>query len=387
MGTWASRPCEERRSRIFRDLFERLGRRMTKGASSGLSLAEVLRGKGRRLENGESTGKGSSRGAGLFGEEDGGGGSSASSASSSTTDTGEAEASPMDIEDSNGSVSGAFEEVAAEQDGDRTVAHDAANVVLHVGLGGHVVTLPVEADCSFPSLQPKVCSLLGRQVHAQFTAADQVIDSVEALLSAHSSGLEIYALLLKDLADMTLDEIVTELTLQEAELQGHLFTLSRLPASSTAVDVANYLWSNQVLISAKYAEKLFDALLPRLTRCSRQLSLRGELILVLHSFCSEPYAVWEPNDGHDECLWANMKWGHSEDASSSPFSAGLIYVTRGEAVNLHPSSSSAQAKKVRNDVSNLRSVLRARRFYHAQPLASMHALSAYGLSWRKMMNH
>jgi len=357
---------------------------MRKGVPSGHLLftdeveAEVQRvaggGKG-LLDEGPGSGRGPSR--------------ASSIASSVTRAPGEPEDCQMiDQEDSHLDMTG-LEDAGADADGDGMVSDstqpEPTLVSVHVGLSGHVVSLPVEVDCDLGALQAKLCLALGRRVFARFMAGDEVLDSMEQFLDAFRCGSDICALLFKDVADMTLDEVVSELTLQEAELRGHLFTLSRLQPGSTAQDVANYLWENQVLLSATHAHRLFESLLPRLTRQGQRLTLRGELILVLHSFCSEPCAVWEPNDGHDECLWANMTWGHDADRNN-PYQSSLMYAPRGDAVqfpHLPDASSSSQAKSPA-DVSNLRSVLHARRLNHAKPLASMSALNAYGVCWRRL---
>jgi len=315
--------------------------------------------------------------------------SRASSISSSVTRApGEPEDCQMEQEDSNLDMTSLEDASGADVDGDGMVSDSTQSeptlVSVNVGLSGHSVALPVEADCDFAALQAKLCLALGRRVFARFMAGDQVLDSMEQFLDAFRCDSDICALLFKDVADMTLDEVVSELTLQEAELRGHLFTLSRLQPGSTAQDVANYLWENQVLLSATHAHRAFESLLPRLTRLGQRLTLRGELILVLHSFCSEPCAVWEPNDGHDECLWANMRWGHD---AGTLYESSLLHAPRGNAVHFRhlpdAAASSSQARS-RTDVSNLRSVLQARRLNSATPLASMSALNAYGVCWRRL---
>merc|ERR1712118_38926 len=120
-----------------------------------------------------------------------------------------------------------------------------------------------------------------------------------------------------------------ELTMEETEFKGHRFALSKLPVGSTPQDVAAYLRNNNLLLTAAQAAEVFDILVAKLRVDERMPhGLRGQLIHALHSFCLEPYAIWEPNDGNSECLWANMTWANTSLAYDAR------YKIRGELVNL-----------------------------------------------------
>merc|ERR1712032_621311 len=95
---------------------------------------------------------------------------------------------------------------------------------------------------------------------------------------------------------------------------------------------------------------------------------RGQLILALHTFCLEPYAIWEPNDGNAECLWANMEWAGRD--------IGIVdrQVTRGRMVNIGSSSSSSG----QTDIANFRAFLVERREGTGEELKKMNVLTAYG---------
>merc|ERR1712232_32061 len=101
---------------------------------------------------------------------------------------------------------------------------------------------------------------------------------------------------------------------------------------------------------------------------SVQYGLRGQLVLALHTFCLEPYAIWEPDDGNSECVWANMSWNECHLGFNGR------YKIRG---HLHNFSNATSSNITQCDVANLRAVLVARRQGAGNDLSKMSTLRAY----------
>eukprot|EP00933_Yihiella_yeosuensis_P016533 TRINITY_DN1407_c5_g1_i1.p1 TRINITY_DN1407_c5_g1~~TRINITY_DN1407_c5_g1_i1.p1 ORF type:complete len:300 (+),score=45.26 TRINITY_DN1407_c5_g1_i1:91-990(+) len=260
---------------------------------------------------------------------------------------------------------------------------EATEIEVRLGLSGELATCIVEPQTSLLELEAQLkdkAEPTSEQLTSslRFSADGELLESTEALLRCYKEGKEIYATWFRSVDDMDLDEVSQNLSLTDEEFKGHLFTLSKLAPSGepTARDVAHYLWDNQLLLNPMQAAQVFDALIPRLGLVSRsRYSKRGQLIVALQSFCTEPYAIWELDDGHDQCLWANMDWG-----ASQPWHSGLAYVTRGSSRNLPPKPASQAA--ARKDISHLREVLRSRWAGKAEPLNEIRTLTAYDTSWR-----
>merc|ERR1712228_1027205 len=143
----------------------------------------------------------------------------------------------------------------------------------------------------------------------------------------------------------------------DVEFKGHRFALSKLPHGSTPREVAIFLRSNNILLTSAQAASLFDLLVTKLQVIEgMRFGLRGQLILALHTFCLEPYAVWEPDDGNSECLWANMAW------NGIKLETDRRYKIRGHLANFPNNTSGvASASTGPKDVASLRAVLSARR--------------------------
>lgn len=260
-------------------------------------------------------------------------------------------------------------------------ANSATMVNIYVGLSGAQVAIRVELGMSIEGIKDLLREAYPRAPSIKLSANGHTINCVEALLHHEQRGESIYATFLKDVEDMSLDEVHEELAIGSDEFRGHLHTLARMARGSSAADVARYLSDNQVLLSSTQAQQIFDCLVQKVRRAARPAlgrnGPRAQLIFALHSFCLDPYAIWEPNDDCDECLWANMWWGAVHLGESSR------HTTRGRTCNISDQSSSSSCSG-RCDVNNLRSVLRARRSDQARPLDAMVELQAYEWSWRSL---
>jgi len=253
-------------------------------------------------------------------------------------------------------------------------------VDVHVGLAGAVVPVVLEPGTSMDAVKTHLRLALP-EASIMLSAGGDLLESVESLLLHHGRGELIFATCFRDVSDLSLAEVALEMSMEDAEFQGHLFTLSKISRTSTPRSVATYLWDNQLLLTAAQAQRLFDVLVPRLVQCPDEyrIGLRGQLILALHSFCVEPYAIWEPDDGNDGCVWANMAWG---GGSEHPSMSGLCYLTRGSSAHLQ-TAAFADAAAYQKDISGLRAVLQAHRAGNATPLRALCNFEAYGRSWSR----
>eukprot|EP00930_Biecheleria_cincta_P101991 TRINITY_DN93650_c0_g1_i1.p1 TRINITY_DN93650_c0_g1~~TRINITY_DN93650_c0_g1_i1.p1 ORF type:complete len:390 (+),score=60.79 TRINITY_DN93650_c0_g1_i1:125-1294(+) len=276
---------------------------------------------------------------------------------------------------------------ALDQHGPSNCKTDAkvmkANVV--VGLSGTEVSIDVDADTSLEDLRSKVREAYPEsgERFVKFSSGGVVVSTGQAIMECVQSGKVIYAACLKNTDAMNLQELQEELSLGDDEFQGHLHVLRHYGATHSPAHVANYLWENQILLTATQAQRIFDALVGKISRAQRPSNFgrngpRAQLILALHSFCLEPYAIWEPMDDCDECLWANMRWGEKHLQTGR-------YHLRGRLTNIASSSSSSSLPAAqREDISSLRAVLNSRRNNDTQPIASMKFLEAYNYSWRTL---
>lgn len=255
----------------------------------------------------------------------------------------------------------------------------AEDVEVHVGLAGATLTLPLAPNMSMDMVREAVLQVANRpRASVKLSAAGKPLASVDAVLRHHRGGDSIWATFFRSPEDLSLEEVVEELAMEEGEFRGHAFVLSRLPAPLTARHVADYLWKNQLLLRARQAQQLFDQLLPRICTGSRcPYPVRTQLILALHSFCIEPFSIWEPVDGCDECLWANMAW-----AGAHIFDSGLCTVMRGTLRNLELRSSSRAPLKP--DLNNLRGVCEMRRCGMNEPLQRMTLPDYHGYTFKNL---
>lgn len=265
-------------------------------------------------------------------------------------------------------------------------------VKVSVGLSGTEVAIDVDATLSLENLRSKV-----RQAYPaagerfiKFSSGGVTVNSAEAMIKWVQDDEAICVTFLKAVDAMSLKELQQELAVGDDEFQGHLHVFRRYRATQTPADVARYLWQNQILLTAAQAQRIFDALVAKITRAPKPRSLgrdgpRAQLILALHSFCCEPYAIWEPNDDCDECLWANMRWG--DDSRNCKQLSGGRYRLRGHLRNIPSSSSSSSSPSDQHvDVSRLRSVLNAQRDSTSWPLEAMMFPEAYEYSWRTLLD-
>lgn len=246
-----------------------------------------------------------------------------------------------------------------------------------VGLNGHEITMQVEANMSFKDVLERIHVISGGPADGsvRLSVLGVVINSVEELLGAESST--VHATFIKSVDHMSLAEVADELACDDDEFKGHQFTLLKLPTGSTARAVADYFWVNQVLLTSRQAEVLFDKLLPKLGRGKG----RSELIIALHSFCVQQHHVWEPDDGMSECMWANMTW----DGNHVQFQNRRL--TRGRLGSWECAEAVPDSRPDNwpaNDLCCLRGVAKARRGNHTTPLDSMVFFKQYGNCWRKL---
>eukprot|EP00927_Polykrikos_kofoidii_P048457 TRINITY_DN4272_c0_g1_i1.p1 TRINITY_DN4272_c0_g1~~TRINITY_DN4272_c0_g1_i1.p1 ORF type:complete len:652 (-),score=141.16 TRINITY_DN4272_c0_g1_i1:45-2000(-) len=163
--------------------------------------------------------------------------------------------------------------------------------------------------------------------------------------------------------EKTLPEIIDSLTTPDSEFSRHLDALSNMPPGSKPLHVAQYFWDKQVLLTPKQAKQVFDKMLPNLTAFGFPgLSVRGELVFMTHSFCLEPFAVWEGDDGAGGHIWRSMSWSGNKPSASSSY----YKVVDGARVGLklvgreYQEDESISAKWPTEDVSQLGAVLRKR---------------------------
>lgn len=265
-----------------------------------------------------------------------------------------------------------------------------SKVPISVGLSGKEISIDVTADLSIEDVRRSIQEAYppAAECFIKLSGGEAVLNTAEAIIECVRKNEAICATLLKGAAAMSLQEIREELSLDSAEFQGHFHILRHYRARHTPGDVARYLWKNQILLRATQAQQIFDALVNKISRAQQPSHLgrggpRAQLILALHSFCSEPYAIWEPKDDCDECLWANMRWG--DDLKHCSHLQQGRYHLRGQLTNIPSSSSSGSPPQAKHqDVSRLRSVLNARRNNNSTPLVSMTFLEAYDYSWRTL---
>lgn len=252
------------------------------------------------------------------------------------------------------------------------------SVLFYLGFGGRTRELQVRKDASLHGVNRELLELIApdSSLCLKLTAGGEVITSVSHLLDFHCRNIQIFATLQKDVQSMSLSEVTDELTMEDADFKGHRFALSKQPHGSTPRDVATYLRSNNILLTSAQAASLFDLLVTKLQVIELMgYGLRGQLILALHTFCLEPYAVWEPDDGNSECVWANMTWNGMDIGFESR------YPIRGNLVNIKPGWSSGHSSTSgHKDVASLRAVLSARRQGTGDELKRMSRLEAYGTS-------
>lgn len=248
---------------------------------------------------------------------------------------------------------------SAEKHGD--VSDDDSKeimVTIHKGLEGESLDIPVKPQMPFASImQSLLLQMTADPTLSAILSSEGIkIETTEDLLEYHSQGACIFATLVLSVQKMALRQVVEELMMPESEFRGHRHVLSRYPKGITYKDVANYLFKNKVLLTPTQASGLFQQLLPKLVevQAERTLCLRAQLIMALHTFCLEPYAIWEADDGQDECVWHNMMYSGKNLGPNGRF---CIPGQRAQHfVDPLPSSSASK-----QDVSNLRGVLQARR--------------------------
>lgn len=245
------------------------------------------------------------------------------------------------------------------------------NVLIYEGLAGKSRELTVCTDAELRDVIEELLRLIAPpdNVDIKLSADGDTISSVPELLDFHYRGSQIFATLYRAVERMSMTEIAEELATEGVEFTGHHFALSKLPRGSTPRDAALYLHSNKLLLTAAQAASLFDLLVTKLHAIEgMQYGVRGQLILALHTFCLEPYAIWEPNDGNNECLWANMSW------NGEKLGCNGRYKIRGQLINF---SNATSSDTMQRDVANLRAVLVARRQGIENDLSKMNMLEAY----------
>jgi len=214
------------------------------------------------------------------------------------------------------------------------------------------------------------------------STAEGKVESSDALREHCSRGDLVHATLIQDLDRMSLEQIAEELALDDNEFKGHSFTLSKMPSGSTARYVADYLWSNQILMTSQQALALFDMLLTKVNVVEgSSWNVRAQLIVALHSFCVHQHHIWEPNDGMDECLWANMTWS----ARHLPLEKRML--TKGKLecwVSPDAASASSTDAWLVEDVCCLKEVASARRVGKEEPLQEIKFVVEYGKTWRNI---
>lgn len=245
-----------------------------------------------------------------------------------------------------------------------------------VGLGGAEVSISITPGLSIDDVSTQVRESFPQAASIKFSACGNSIDSLYELLKFHRCGESIYAVFVKEVEDMSLEEVQDELTITTEEFRGHLHILSTMARRGTTADVVRYLWDEQLLLAPEQAQEIFDKLLPKVRNAAEpnlgRNGPRAQLLFALHSFCLDPYAIWEPNDDCDECLWISFSWGGHDIGGNLNFMRGRV-----DNLSCDPSSE-------RRDVCNLRAVLRGVRRNVAKPLEFMTMLSSWHCSgWRK----
>lgn len=162
-------------------------------------------------------------------------------------------------------------------------------------------------------------------------------------------------------ADKTLPEVAEALAISDEAFPMHLAAIASLPPErKKPLHVALYLFEQQVLLTSKQAKQTFDFLLPSLTAYGFPgLSVRGELVFMLHSFCLEPFAIWENDDGAGGHIWRSMSWAGLRPSDSSAY----YKVIDGTRVGVklvgreYQQDTAVLVRPPRQDINNLRAVL------------------------------
>ncbi|CAJ1427575.1 unnamed protein product [Effrenium voratum] len=237
---------------------------------------------------------------------------------------------------------------------------ESVQVKIHRGLDGDTLQLSLVPEMSFATVVQQLLEQMSAEpsLSAVLSAEGLRIESTGDLLEFQSKGSLIFATLVRPVEKMSLSQVAEELALPDQEFRGHLFVLSKYKSGFTYRDVANYLSRNQVFLTGTQATQVFHQLLPKISAQvpeeGRDPGLRGQLIMALHTFCLDPYAIWEVDDGQAECLWAHMEYNGRHLGASGRF------CLPGQISKNFLKAAGSFSSEVQ-DVSNLRGVLQARR--------------------------
>jgi hypothetical protein len=114
---------------------------------------------------------------------------------------------------------------------------------------------------------------------------------------------------------MSLEDVAAELAVDSIQFRKHCSVLAKMTRGN-AQDVAKYLHGGSVLLTAAQAKQMFDIVFPKASsREGSRYSIRSQLVTCIHSFCVEPYVLWE-DDGETNCTWMNMTYNGVELWSS-----------------------------------------------------------------------
>ncbi|CAE8594619.1 unnamed protein product [Polarella glacialis] len=258
-----------------------------------------------------------------------------------------------------------------------------------IGMGGQFVEVEMTDGLSFDAVLAAVRSSPAAppfpQTWVKLVASGAAVRSMEALCCCEAEQDPVFAVFLRSLDEMELSEVAEELAMEEAEFKGHAFALSKLPPGSHPREVADYLWTNNLLLTSSQSTALFDTLLHKLVASGRHpgcSSVRGELIFALHSFCLQQHHAWEPNDGSSECMWAGLGW------NGKLLGLSQRLLTRGRLQqwgNVEASASSSSNDSWPSwDVSQIRAIAVARREEKPEPLAHMMFVRSHDHDWWKL---
>lgn len=104
---------------------------------------------------------------------------------------------------------------------------------------------------------------------------------------------------------MSLRDVGIELALDADEFAGYVSMVCKMQGKPSVRDIAQYLTLQGVLLTAPQAKQIFEVLLPRTTGSNCPYSVQSQLVMALHCFCVEPYALWE-DDGCNSDMWRKM---------------------------------------------------------------------------------
>jgi hypothetical protein len=141
------------------------------------------------------------------------------------------------------------------------------------------------------------------KVHFEHIGAFLQLNPMESFAFRSQLGLP-----RKKIDEMSLEDVAAELAIDGAQFRKNCSMLGKMTRGAPN-DVAKYLYANGVTLTAQQCKKLFEIVFSKVSaRQGSRYPVRSQLVMALHCFCVEPYAIWE-DDGDNQCMWTHMTYG------------------------------------------------------------------------------